>query len=75
VIGSFASLTALGYMKAVQARAEVAVTLSMLLSEYDLLVTPTLPIAAFEAGMEVPPTWPHRRLGRGRGAGQKRVQP
>jgi aspartyl-tRNA(Asn)/glutamyl-tRNA(Gln) amidotransferase subunit A len=28
---------------------------------YDLLVTPTLPLAAFEAGAEVPAGWPHRR--------------
>ena len=28
---------------------------------YDLLVTPTLPIPAFEAGREVPAGWPHRR--------------
>ena len=28
---------------------------------YDLLVTPMLPITAFEAGVEVPPGWPRER--------------
>jgi aspartyl-tRNA(Asn)/glutamyl-tRNA(Gln) amidotransferase subunit A len=28
---------------------------------YDLLVTPTLPITAFAAGVEVPPGWPRER--------------
>ena len=61
IVEEGASLSALDYLQAVQARAEVAVTLSTLLSEYDLLVTPTLPIVAFEAGVEVPPTWPQKR--------------
>lgn len=56
-----AGLSALEYMAAVQKRIEVAVALSIHLSRYDLLVTPTLPIRAFEAGAEVPVGWPHRR--------------
>ncbi len=56
-----ARLTALDYMKAVQERIDVAVALSALLSDFDLLITPTVPIAAFEAGAEVPSTWPHKR--------------
>jgi aspartyl-tRNA(Asn)/glutamyl-tRNA(Gln) amidotransferase subunit A len=28
---------------------------------WDLLITPTLPIAAFTAGREVPEDWPHQR--------------
>jgi aspartyl-tRNA(Asn)/glutamyl-tRNA(Gln) amidotransferase subunit A len=30
-------------------------------SRYDLLLTPTLPIPAFEAGVEVPAGWPRKR--------------
>ena len=31
------------------------------LERFDLLVTPTLPIAAFEVGREIPSGWPHER--------------
>lgn len=54
-------ITALEYVRAFQARIEMAVRLGVVLSEYDLLITPTMPIVAFEAGLEVPPGWPHRR--------------
>lgn len=55
------SLSALDYVKASQARSDVAVALQRVLTDYDLLVTPTMPITAFTAGLEVPPGWPHRR--------------
>ena len=35
--------------------------MSRFLDEWDLLLTPTLPIPAFEAGREVPEGWPHER--------------
>lgn len=54
-------ISALEYVRAFQERIHIAVQLGATLSEYDLLVTPTVPIAAFEAGMEVPPGWPSRR--------------
>lgn len=54
-------LSALDYLEASQARSEVAVALQAVLTDYDLLVTPTMPIAAFAAGQEVPGGWPHRR--------------
>jgi aspartyl-tRNA(Asn)/glutamyl-tRNA(Gln) amidotransferase subunit A len=54
-------LSALDYVEASQARSEVAVALQRVLTDYDILVTPTMPITAFEAGSEVPPGWPHRR--------------
>ena len=54
-------LSALEYVKAAGQRVDLAVALGKVLSEYDLLVTPTMPIAAFDAGVEVPPDWPHKR--------------
>ncbi len=54
-------LTAVDYLKAFQERIDVAVALSALLEDYDFLLTPTMPIAAFEAGVEVPKVWPHKR--------------
>lgn len=56
-----ARLSALKYVQAVQARIDVALTLGRSLADYDLLLTPTVPLAAFDAGTEVPPGWPHRR--------------
>ena len=54
-------LSALDYVKASNARSDVAVALQRVLTDYDLLVTPTMPITAFTGGREVPPGWPHRR--------------
>ena len=56
-----ARLTAVDYLRAFQERIDVAVALSALLEDYDFLLTPTVPIAAFEAGVEVPKVWPHKR--------------
>lgn len=52
-----AGLSTLEYMSAFRERVAVAVRLSEFLSEYDVLVTPTLPIPAFDAGREVPSGW------------------
>lgn len=49
--------TAVDHVKASQERDRVASGLSRLLDRYDLLVTPTLPIPAFEAAREVPEGW------------------
>jgi len=49
------------YMDAVQRRVSLAVASAELLDRYDLLVTPTLPIPAFDAGVEVPSGWPEPR--------------
>jgi aspartyl-tRNA(Asn)/glutamyl-tRNA(Gln) amidotransferase subunit A len=54
-------LSALDYVKAFSQRVDLAVAYGRTLEDYDLLVTPTMPIPAFEAGMEVPPGWPERR--------------
>ena len=42
-------------------RGALGVRMGQFHQRFDLLVTPTLPIAAFEAGREVPEGWAHRR--------------
>jgi aspartyl-tRNA(Asn)/glutamyl-tRNA(Gln) amidotransferase subunit A len=56
-----ASLSALDYLAAVDARMELGRRMGQFHERYDLLVTPTLPITAFEAGVEVPKGSGHRR--------------
>jgi aspartyl-tRNA(Asn)/glutamyl-tRNA(Gln) amidotransferase subunit A len=63
----FAELTALGrshslydYLAAVGRRDELGIRMSRFHGEWDLLVTPTLPIPAFAAGCDVPEGWPLR---------------
>ncbi|MFD3560247.1 amidase [Streptomyces sp. NPDC058686] len=46
--------SALAYLAAVDVRAELGRRMGRFHSTYDLLVTPTLPLTAFEAGVEVP---------------------
>jgi aspartyl-tRNA(Asn)/glutamyl-tRNA(Gln) amidotransferase subunit A len=48
-------LSALDYLAAVDVRMELGRRMGRFHESYDLLVTPTLPITAFEAGAEVPP--------------------
>ena len=48
-----ARLSMAGYFAAMQARAALGLHMSRFHEKYDLLVTPTLPLAAFEAGKEV----------------------
>ena len=47
--------SALDYLDATATRAAVGRTMGEFHEHYDLLVTPTMPIAAFDAGVEVPP--------------------
>ncbi|MDX3849177.1 amidase [Streptomyces sp. AK02-01A] len=49
-----AGYSALDYLAAVDARMELGRRLGRFHTSYDLLVTPTLPITAFEAGRETP---------------------
>ncbi|WP_411148557.1 amidase [Streptomyces sp. A30] len=56
-----ARLTALDYLAAVDVRMELGRRMGHFHDTYDLLVTPTLPITAFEAGVEVPKGSGHRR--------------
>jgi aspartyl-tRNA(Asn)/glutamyl-tRNA(Gln) amidotransferase subunit A len=56
-----ARLTALEYLAAVDVRMELGRRMGQFHERYDLLVTPTLPITAFEAGAEVPKDSRHPR--------------
>jgi aspartyl-tRNA(Asn)/glutamyl-tRNA(Gln) amidotransferase subunit A len=47
-------ITALEYFEAAQNRNELGLAMSRLHERYDLLVTPTLPLAAFDVGREAP---------------------
>ena len=49
-----AGYSALDYLAAVKLREAVGVTMNQFHETYDLLLTPSLPIPAFEAGREVP---------------------
>ncbi|WP_217208353.1 amidase [Streptomyces sp. AC550_RSS872] len=53
--------TALDYLAAVDVRMELGRRMGRFHDTYDLLVTPTLPLTAFEAGAEVPKGSGHRR--------------
>jgi len=46
-------VTTAGYMAAMQQRGALGLHMNLFHQDYDLLVTPTLPLAAFEAGKEV----------------------
>jgi aspartyl-tRNA(Asn)/glutamyl-tRNA(Gln) amidotransferase subunit A len=48
------------YLREAGRRDELGIRMSRFHEEWDLLVTPTLPIPAFEAGVEVPDGWPGR---------------
>jgi aspartyl-tRNA(Asn)/glutamyl-tRNA(Gln) amidotransferase subunit A len=52
--------SALDWLAADVRRAEIGTAMGRFHQEHDLLLTPTLPIAAFEAGRDVPPGWPNR---------------
>jgi aspartyl-tRNA(Asn)/glutamyl-tRNA(Gln) amidotransferase subunit A len=56
-----ARIDAVGYLRAMAVRGELGVRMGAFHEHYDLLLTPTLPITAFEAGVERPPGWPRER--------------
>jgi aspartyl-tRNA(Asn)/glutamyl-tRNA(Gln) amidotransferase subunit A len=47
--------SALEYLDATATRAAIGIAMGEFHQHYDLLITPTMPIPAFEAGVEVPP--------------------
>ncbi len=53
--------TALEYLAAMGVRNALGTRMGEFHTRYDLLLTPTLPIPAFEAGVEVPAGWPRER--------------
>ena len=61
VVGEAASIGLADYLAAARIRAELGIMMSRFHDRYDLLLTPTLPIPAFAAGIEVPEGWPQRR--------------
>ncbi|HWL97078.1 MAG TPA: amidase [Nocardioidaceae bacterium] len=52
-----ARFSALDYLQAMQERMALGIRMGAFHEQYDLLVTPTMPIPAFEAGVEVPAGW------------------
>ncbi|GAA4058799.1 amidase [Actinomadura miaoliensis] len=56
-----ARFTALRYLDATARRMELGLVMGRFHERYDLLLTPTVPIAAFEAGREAPPGSPSPR--------------
>ncbi|WP_223774788.1 amidase [Streptomyces sp. 135] len=61
ICGQGARYSALDYLAAVDVRVDLGRRMGRFHSAYDLLVTPTLPITAFEAGAEFPKGSGHRR--------------
>ncbi|MFD8044244.1 amidase [Streptomyces chartreusis] len=61
ICGAGARMSALDYLAAVDVRMELGRRMGRFHDSYDLLLTPTLPITAFEAGAEVPKGSGHRR--------------
>ncbi|WP_459547187.1 amidase [Nocardia sp. X0981] len=49
------TLSAIDYLDARNTAAQVAITMGTFHTAYDILITPTMPITAFEAGHDVPP--------------------
>jgi aspartyl-tRNA(Asn)/glutamyl-tRNA(Gln) amidotransferase subunit A len=56
-----AEASALEYLDAMAVRNTLGTLMGEFHSRYHLLLTPTLPIPAFEAGVEVPAGWPRKR--------------
>ncbi|MER6528458.1 amidase [Streptomyces sp. NPDC001508] len=61
ICGAGARLSALDYLAAVDVRMDLGRRMGRFHETYDLLVTPTVPITAFEAGAEAPKGSGHRR--------------
>ena len=56
-----ATMSALGYLELLKQRTDVAIKLDRVHDDFDLLVTPTLPIVAFPVGQNVPAGWHSRQ--------------
>jgi len=61
IVAEGAAYGALDYLQAAARRDHLGVHMGAFHETYDLLLTPTLPIPAFAAGVEVPNGWPHAR--------------
>lgn len=60
-IADFRGLSALDYLDALRRRDELRVAMGAFHQHWDLLLTPTVAVAAFEAGRNVPAGWPDHR--------------
>jgi aspartyl-tRNA(Asn)/glutamyl-tRNA(Gln) amidotransferase subunit A len=56
-----AELSAVAYLEAMAVRNDLGARMGAFHERYDLLVTPTMPIAAFAAERDAPPGWPSDR--------------
>ena len=56
-LGRYHDFTAADYLDAVAVRMALGARMAAFHQEYDLLVTPTVPVPAFAAGADVPPGW------------------
>lgn len=61
IVALGSEVSAARYLDAMAVRNELGIRMGAFHERYPLLVTPTLPIPAFPAGLEVPPGWPGRR--------------
>ena len=61
VIGEASGYSLATYLQATAARSRLAIRMGEFHERFHLLATPAVPIAAFEAGREVPVDWPERR--------------
>jgi aspartyl-tRNA(Asn)/glutamyl-tRNA(Gln) amidotransferase subunit A len=61
IVDAGARLSAVDYLRANNTRMAMGLAMGKFHLDYDLLLTPTTPIPAFEAGREVPANWPMPR--------------
>ncbi|MBA2375863.1 MAG: amidase [Actinomycetota bacterium] len=61
IVAAGEKYSALEYLAAAEARADLGLRMSLFHETYDLLLTPAMPIPAFEAGRNVPENFPHRQ--------------
>jgi len=61
VVEEAAGYSLMAYLDASAQRSRLAIHMDHFHERFDLLLTPTVPIAAFEAGREVPVNWPSPR--------------
>jgi aspartyl-tRNA(Asn)/glutamyl-tRNA(Gln) amidotransferase subunit A len=61
IVEEAAGFSLMAYLDASAQRSRLAIQMDQFHERFDLLLTPTVPIAAFEAGREVPGGWPSPR--------------
>lgn len=61
IVAEGAAYSVLEYLAAAERRADLGLRMSLFHEDHDLLLTPAIPTAAFEAGREVPANSSHKR--------------